>query len=665
MNQPGSTRVENPQGFTHTGPGHIYVNVGAQPQDSDKPTFRRIAEDQLQWLRRVLVDPPGMGKARALLADTGTVVLDGTPGSGRTSAARVLLRECRRDSGVFHELLPGEEDELALHDPALVGTGDQLLLDLSAAEDRQWSSARADLPALRKAVHEQHAHLVVVMPHGGTLDPDLQYYRVDLQRPCGRQVLRRHLRMHGIPYEQYMQADITVEEFVREERPMREIAGFADLVRRARESARPDEGFAQWCTTAKRARNDRRREVAGRVAELREAPQRALLIAVSMLHGAHADVVHRAAQLLLRTLRSPTDGLPLLQHKDLAERLGEISADTGPSGLVRFTELDYDSAVRAHFWDHMPDLRPHLGSWAASVVDLNDPHVVPALRDGLVARLAGQYLRTGRGDALASLAEHWSAESTGRARLEAAAHALTCGLEDPEHGREFRKRIYHWCAHGRLGGELAQVLVRVCSDVLAASHPDQALLRLYYLARREHDAALALQALDDLVAGSRRLRRRLLDRLARPALSPSDLTIFLRVSDPAPLTDSSDTSRALVEENEVQRTLTVCWHAVLAELPRATWQPHAARWLHRAADGTGQGGEILLDLLVSAAERCGTRRGEVFAALYASAREAEHTAPGGPTRSVETTELLLHKISVAQGLGPSAPPPASARGTRP
>ncbi|MFD8387027.1 hypothetical protein ACFV2X_52570 [Streptomyces sp. NPDC059679] len=665
MNQHSRTRVENPQGFTHTGPGNIYVNVGTQLQDSDKPAFRRVAEDQLCWLRRVLVDPFNMGKARATLAGTGTVILDGAPGSGRSSAARVLLREYHRDSGVFHVLLPGEEDELSLHDPALVETGDQLLLDLSAADDRQWSAARADLPALRKAVHEQHAHLVVVMPHGGTLDPDLQHYRVGIRRPPGLHVLRRHLRMHGLPYEEYIQPDVTVTEFLPEQRPMREIADFADLVRRARETARPGEGFAQWCATAKRARNDRRKEVAALVAGLREAPQRALLIAVSMLHGTHADVIHRAAQLLLRTLDPSSESVPLLQHKDLAERFAEISADTGPDGHVRFTDLDYDSAVRAHFWDHMPDLRPHLGTWAASVVELNDPHVVPALRDGLVARMAGQYLRTGRGDGLASLAERWSSEEASRAQLEAAVHALTCGLDDPDHGREFRERIYQWCAYRRLRGEFAQVLVQICADVLAASHPDQALLRLYYLARRERDTTRALHALCDLVASSRRLRRRLLDRLARSDLSPPDLGIFLRTCDPVPLTDSSDTSRALVEENGVQRSLTTCWHAVLAKLPRAIWQPRAERWLHRAADDTGHHGELLLDLLVSAAERCEERRGEVFAALYASAREAERTAPGGPARAVATTELLLHKISAAQGLGPATPPLASPRGTQP
>lgn len=659
-----STRVENPQGVTHTGSGDIYV--GAHSPESDRPTFRRIAEDELRWLRRVLVAPENMGKARATLADTGTVILDGTPGSGRTAAARVLLREYHQAGGVFHELLPDEEDELPLHDPALVENGDQLLLDLSAADDTQWSTARAGLSALRRTVHEQDAHLVVVMPHDATLDPGLQHYRVEIGPPDGRHVLRRHLRLHGLPYEHYMRHDITVEEFLDEPRPIREIADFADLVRRAREAARPDEGFAQWCLAARRARNDRRREVARLVAGLREAPQRALLIAVSLLHGAHADVIHCAARLLLDTVDPSPEEVPLLRHKDLAQRLDEVSARTGPGGHVRFTELALDSAVRAHFWDHMPDLRPHLGTWAADVVSSTEPHLTRAVRDDLVTRIAGQYLRTGRAEGLASLAERWSSGAVSRTRLEAAAVlALACGLNDPAHGREFRERIYQWCAYRRLTEPFAQVLVQVCADVLAASHPDQALLRLYYLARRERGTTRALQALKVLVVGSRRLRRRLLDRLARSALSPPDLEIFLGVCDPEPLTDPSGSPRALVEEPGVQRSLTTCWQAVLADLPRPTWQPQAERWLHWAAEDAGGLRDVLLDLLVGAAGRCGDGRGEAFAALYASAREAERTAPDAPTRSAEATELLLHKISVAQGIGPATPPPAPARGKRP
>ncbi|MFE4214451.1 hypothetical protein [Streptomyces sp. NPDC056844] len=665
MTGQSSTRVEGAQGPMHTGSGDIHVTMSAAAQDSDRPSFRRIADDQLAWLRRVLVAPERMGKARAALADTGTVILDGAPGSGRTSAARVLLREYHQDAGVFHELLPEEED-LSRKAQEFVGFGDRLLLDLSGADAARWAAAHAELPALRKAVHEQQAHLVVVMMNGGALDPDLQRYRVVIGAPPCDRVFRSHLRTHGLPAEEYLRSVPAVEGFLRQ-RPMREIADFADLVRRARDAAGPDDTFAEWCASALGARADRRKDVAALVARLRDSPQRALLITVAMLHGAHADVIHETSQLLLRTAGSPPDELPLLQHKDLAERLAEISADTGPTGHVRFTDLDYDTAVRTHFWDHMPALRNHLGTWTVSSVGLSGPHITRSLRDGLVAQLAGQYLRTGHAEGLASLAEEWASTDTSQARHEAAVQALTCGLEDPSHGRFFRGRIYQWCVQRQLKRGVGLVLVQVCADVVAASHPDQAMLRLYYLACLDGDfAPLARQSLCDLVATSHRLRRRLLARLALHGLSRPELYVFLRICDPEPLTDPYDDTRALVEEGDVQASLTAGWLAVLDGLPRTTWQSHAERWLH-AATVKGRRGDVLLDLLVEAAGRCDGRRGAAFAALYASARDAERTYPLGPTRAEVTTDLLLRKISAAQGLGPPTTPPhaASARGTEP
>ncbi|MFB7557367.1 hypothetical protein [Streptomyces brevispora] len=660
----GTTWVTGTTGPLHNGIGDMYVTIGADQRGSGRPSFTRFADDQLAWLRRVLVAPPGMGKARSELAGTGTVILDGVPGSGRTCAARVLLREHHKDMGAFRELLPDEEGELPLADPELVGAGDRLLLDLSAADTVRWAASRADLSALRKAVHEKHAHLVIVMPHGGTLESDLQQYRVEILQPCRAWVLRRHLRMHGVPTEQYLRPDPTVTEFLYEQRPLREIADFADLVRRAREAAASGEEFTQWCATARKAQADRREEVATLVATLRDSSQRALLISVAMLHGAHADVVHRAAQLLLRTVGSPPDDLPLLQRKDLAERLGEISAGAGTDGHVRFRDLDYDSTIRTHFWDHMPDLRQHLGTWTARIVALSGPSITQELRDGLVAKLAGEYLRTGRAEGLASLAEDWGSTATSRAGLEAAVQALTCGLGDPAHARTFRGWIYQWCANKQLKGEFARVLVQVCADVIAADHPDQAMLRLYYLARRDDGTADAMQALSDMVQSSHRLRRRLLHRLARCEPSQADLGIFLRVGVAEALTDPYDNGRALAEEESVQSSVITCWRAVLNKLPRPTWQPYTERWLHASVDAGDKGG-LLLDLLVGAADRCEGRRGAAFAALYASARDAERTAPGGSSRAALTTDLLFQKICSAQGLSRPITPPqaASPRGT--
>jgi hypothetical protein len=654
------TSVSDSSGPMHSGSGNQYVTINNDQRDRGKRSHRRVADDQLARLRRVLVAPAGMGSARTRLSQTGTVILDGEPGSGRTATASVLLREHHEDKGVFRDLLPGEEGELPLSDPGLVGSGDQLLLDLSAADTKRWTAASADLSALRKAVHEQNAHLVVVMPRDAPLDPDLQPYRVEIHQPSRERVLRRHLRSHGIPSEDYLRPDPTVTQFVDAPRPLREVAAFADLIRRAREAAAPGAGFAQWCAAAFKSRADRRTEVATLVAALGTSSQRALAITAAMLHGAHADVIHHTTQLLLDTVQSPPDELPLLQRKDLAERLKEIDAGTSPQGHVRFREVDQDSAVRAHFWDHMPDLRRHLDAWTARTVSLKAPHVTQELREELVANLAGEYLRTDRAEGLMALAETWGSTAAPRPVGEAAVHALTCGLDHREHARTFRSWIYQTCLSKQINEHYAQVLVRVCADVIAASHPDQAMLRLYYLARRGHESAGALHALGDLVATSRRLRRRLLHRLAHSPLSHADLTIFLHVSHARALTEPHENGRTLVEENSVQTSLTTCWRAVLETLPRATWQPHAEHWLHTATDA-GHLREVLLDLFVGAAEQCESRKGAAFAALYASARTAERTTPGGPSPDAHTTDLLLRKISAAQRRSRlTTPPPAAA-----
>ncbi|MFI1096049.1 hypothetical protein [Streptomyces sp. NPDC020917] len=664
MTHSSNTWVGNASGFMHTGSGDFHLHAAADSPDSGGPSFRRVADDQLGRSRRVLVAPGNMGRARTLLASTGTVILDGTPGSGRTCAARVLLREYHRDGGTLQELQPEEDDdELPLRDPDLVEKGDQLLLDLSSAVDTRWIRACGDLPALRKTVHDRRAHLVVVMPHGRRLDADLQHYRVVISPPPALDVLRRHLREHGLAYEDCMRPDKTSTGFLRD-RPLREVAEFADLVRRAREAA-PDAEFAAWWDEAESAGIDRRADVATLARSLREAPQQALLITVAMLHGSHADVVHQAARMLLRIAGAPPDELTLLERKDLSQRFEEIRAETDARGRVRFGQLDFDAAVRAHYWDHVPDLRRHLGTWVAQLLDLKDPHMTAEVHSELVDRLAGQYLRTGRGEELMSLAEGWSSAPASRSSAEAAVRALACGLNDPVQGARLRSLVYQWCRERHLKSRFGEVLVRVCADVIAATHPDRALIRLYHLARRAPGTTRAREELQVLVATSRRLRRLLLDRLARAQFEPVVLAIFLETCDPLPLSLNGEAMRPLVREDGIQRSLTTCWHGVLASLPRTQWQPQVARWLQTAAGDDGAGGDMLLDVLVGAAGRCDGRSGSVFAALYTLAREAERSTQGDRKRAAATTERLLSKIRTAQGLRPIDSTTASAGGTRP
>ncbi|MET7898869.1 hypothetical protein [Streptomyces mirabilis] len=594
-----------------------------------------------------------------MLDGSSTVILHGAPGSGRTAAACVLLHEVHQGAGIFRELLPGEE-EGTLTDPGLVGVGDRLLLNLAEADVSQWAQTRRDLSALRQAVQEQQAHLVVVMPHDGALESHLQPYRADIARPPDMEVFRRHLRLHRIPHEDYLLPAPALDEFLEEQPPMEEIAHFADRVRRARAAFPVRDGFATWCKQS-RARTQWRNEVAKVVATQCAAPQRALLFATAMLHGTHADVIHRGAALLLSTLNTPQDETPSLEGKDLAQRLTEIGAAAGPDGRVRFDKLDYDAAVRAHFWDHMPDLRHPFSTWTAQSTELDDPHITSDLRKRLVSRLADQYLRTGRGNDLAFLAEEWSAAPTSRTRLEAAVDTLACGLHDPRYGQSLRMLVYYWCKDKQLTGNLAHVLLRACTDVIAPTHPDQAVTRLHHLARRERGATPALDALCRLAATSARLRRRMLDRLTRHSAAPTvDARLFLRICDPVALTDPAGAPRPLINEKGVQDCAVAGWAEALARLPQPHWQPYAERWLHTACTADNHR-DRLLAVLVDAAGR----NGSTLAALYSAARAAEPAAPGGRASGAATTERLLQKISTAQGLRPPAAPspPASPRGT--
>ncbi|MGW1786857.1 hypothetical protein ACWCQQ_48570, partial [Streptomyces sp. NPDC002143] len=390
-------------------------------------------------------------------------------------------------------------------------------------------------------------------------------------------------------------------------------------------------------------------------------PSRALLFTTAMLHGAHADVIHRSAALLLSTLNTPRDKTPLLEGKDLAERLKEIGAAARPDGHVRFDRLDYDASVRVHFWDHMPDLRQLFSTWTVQSTELDDPHVTAELRKRLVSRLADQYLRTGRGNDLAFLAEEWSAAPSNRVRLEAAVDTLACGLHHARYGRSLRMLVYHWCKGKHLTGSLAQVLLRVCTDVIAPIHPDQAVTRLHHLARRERGATPALDALCRLAASSPRLRRLMLDRLTRHSAAPAvDARLFLRISDPAALTDPAGAPRPLIDEKSVQDFVMAGWAQALARLPQPHWQPYAERWLHTACTADDHR-DRLLGLLVDAAGG----NGRTLAALYSAARAAEPAGPGGRASGAATTERLLQKISTAQGLRPPAAPtpPAPPRGT--
>ncbi|NJQ00858.1 hypothetical protein [Streptomyces zingiberis] len=637
------------RGPVNTGPGDQYNNITQLFHDSRGRTPRAVDLEEVTRLRRRFVYPPGFAAAREILHGRRTVILDGPPGSGRNAAARVLLREIGGPGRHLHELLPDDPRNGADRlDREAVGDSDLLLLDLSDGDEQLWRDVRPELSALRETVRQRGAHLVIVLPHhrSGPVTGEPREYLAEIRPPLAGRVLQSHLRSAEVPAEETVASAPAVNAFLSRSRPMAEVAAFASLVVRAR-SAAPGAGYPQWCEKARAAMDQWLRDVADKVETLRRGPQRALLLATAMLHGAPADTVHQATLNLLSTTGYPRDDQHLLERADLAERLKEVGAETAGDGRVIFGKVNYEAAVRRHFWDHIPELREHLRDWTGTTVER--VALTEDDQDRLVRRFSAECLRTGHTSLLRDLVFQCSSSTVHTGRLRAAAQALEQGLNNQRHARYFRQEILEW-ARRSLPAGLARVLVGVCAEVMAVRHPDQAVVRLHHLARRERHVAEAREALLRLLGRDRSLVRLMLKRLAGPLMRndwPADAMLFLRLTDPAAPGARESRLDALFAEPGVRKAVVSGWGAVFRHLPQHRWEEHVRRWYTAASTDAERAGP-LLTLLVDGAGG----NGETLARLYGVARRWAREPVAGPPATARDSLAggLLRKINDAQGL---------------
>jgi hypothetical protein len=628
-----SPHVSGTYGAVHAGSGDLF-NYVISLADSKGRTPRKQAADDLRWLAQRFVHPAGFGRARDVLESRRTVFLDAPQGSGRIATAKMLLWELKPDAENVHELLPQDRESGSRLDLTHIGDGDRAWLDLSDADGPLWTEVHAELSSLRAAVHERAAHLVLVLPpEPKDLRPESDQYRVRIERPPTQEVLRRYLRLAGIPQPGQLPAG----QFPGDNQPLREIARYVQLVTDARERASSQGDLATWCAAAYQAWRGQVTEVAALVATLSKGPQRALLLATAMLHGAHADSVHHAAASFLQTVEHPRDESPVLERATLGQRLSEINAELDASGNVRFTTLGYDQAVRTYFWTHLPELHDHIRDWVGETADSAD--LTPAEREGLVRRFTEQCLTERYQSTWVSLVRQCTAKHT-PGKMKAAALVLQRGLRDETHGRIFRQQIYQWSRLDDLSDQLAEVIIAACRDEMAVSHPDEALVRLHHVARREHGTR-AREALVGLASGDRRFLRQMMNRLTDMSPErtrwPVDVDLFLELAVPTAFTEAGPRNHALIDDSGILRQLADGWSLAFASPSHEAWQPLAARWLDRAAkDGLHR--HALLDLLVGRGEP----RTDVLARLYAMTR--------GPELRPTISALLLQKINAAQGV---------------
>ncbi|MEV7519754.1 hypothetical protein [Streptomyces sp. NPDC091371] len=616
-------------GPSHHGSGSQHVYVGFQPPGQGRDGLH-IVRDRRAELRRRFVHPGHYGEAAGRLEAPGAVVLlQGPPGIGRSAAATMLLHEAT-DTG------PGEKgrfEQLTADKPEGrldAGPHDRFLLDLSGTAYDYYPEAQETLAYHRAAVEQAKARLVVVLPTGldHLLDPQFGCLTVRLERPLPIAVVRLGLRVAGIDCEADQLRPPALAAFITDV-PMRELARFCETVVRARDGGRHGTEFDAWCEEALAAVTDRAAEAAQQVASLETAEERGLLLAAAMLHGASADAVFHSRNALLEELGHSVEDPPGLAGGDLLDQLKSLGIRRDREGLIAFEHLEYDAAVRRHFWLSFPALRGALCNWIEQTITLDD--LTRDDRADLVSRFTEQVLAAGRPDDLLDVAEQWAGNLQPSLLGEATA-ALELGLSDERHGRAIRQKIRVWATAPELPRGLFRLLTGVCRGMMSVTHPHQAVVRLHHLARHGADAR---DALFELVRADVGLRRFLISRIAAPAqagpraLGNLELLLgLLAESDPPPPLP--------------WRELTGVWRAAMDHSTPDYWSPPARAWLTAFTPAPGARREPALDVLVNAVSGSDRHSNQLYAITCDWARNRPERQP--------TATWLWQQIDAAQGL---------------
>ncbi|MGI8311394.1 hypothetical protein [Saccharopolyspora hattusasensis] len=622
----------------------IYFTIHESVQQQARGS-RLTPKDDLRWLKRRFEPPPNLGVARDMLRQSRTVVLTGLPGSGRRTAAKMLLNELADDHTPFTVL----DDEAHKQDQSLdklkVQPGHLFVLDLSDSNEDVFRARQRDLLSFRTVLQQHKAFLAVVVPdfRKHHLDPDLAQFGARIDRPHSASVLRRHLEAEGIFLSEQQ---LTSKELARIlSAPMSEIANLAQMVVLARDTNRGGD-LSIWLSEAVSARIDRSDEVTEQLNKVPGGRQRTVLLAAAMCRGASSDAVFFASHRLVSSLSLDGREEPRMEQEGYRTQLGDLNIDVAPNNRIEFSRLSYDRALREHFWDNYPDLREPFCRWVDGIIRIDQFTVQD--RKNLVDRFVEQSLRTNSPGHVKWLIDQWifpRQNGAPNVLRDYGVRALLAGLENERHGHFFRRLVYEWSRRDNLPGDVGQIVVDVCTEVIAPTYPEQALVRLHHRARREDGtgAPTAHQALVELISRDPILLRLLLERLTadlpKQQPSPADHFLFLAVADPWRLADSSKRSQPLAADHTIRSQLGFCWRATMLARPDIV-APRVCHWFDAA--GRTAAYDLLLGILADAA----SQHLHLLGSLHVLARDWSRT----PNGRAEVFVRLSQLIDMAQGL---------------
>ncbi|WP_245560383.1 hypothetical protein [Actinopolyspora halophila] len=599
-----------------------------------------IPHDDLERLERLFVWPPCFADAKAQWDKVRTVLLHGPTGSGRRSAAKMLLHGLADGTSSFAELVEEASSVEGKLTSDKVAYGQRLLLDLTQSDADTLNARRRELPTLRAALGGQGAYLVVVLPYDrkGWAEEELASQTVEITRPPGHAVLRRHLEEAGIALPEEEELDPELLQHL--DGPLRDIAKLASLVARARDD-RPDWEVSEWLHAALAAVTERREEAAEQVARNSRARQRAVLFAAAMCYEASADAVFFAAQHLMELLGLTDREKPRLEQRGHLSQLEDLGVRTDQHGQrVVFDSFAYDRALRYHFWENYPDLRTSFCEWIDGAI--SSVSFTHHDRQRTVQRFLENALRAGWVLGVAKRIAQWSnldEQLYSGYWMQFADQALVTGLRDVDHAASFRQLVYHWARYEDLPQQVGQLIVHVCADVIAPDFPEQAIVRLHQRARREVDPAepTARQALRGMALADRGMLRRVIHRFAAEFRESRwwkvDLDLFVEMLDPGCLLDDGGATKPLAAESVVRSELVLSWRTMMDNRPDLTWS--TVRWWLEAA-GRSPSRDLLLWILVEAAGH----EIEALGKLHVTARDWSQVSGGDPGVAARLTQLI-------------------------
>ncbi|TDW81407.1 hypothetical protein EV137_7411 [Kribbella pratensis] len=584
--------VTDPSAPVNTGAGQqinylgSYYAIHTLAADDELSSRRRPygvagTVEQIVRLRDIFVEPPGFAELAERVRKPGAaIVLSGMPGTGRRSAARILLCGSEGTPTPLRELSPDDLLDSGHLSAEAVAEGEALVVDVADVDDETFARLEVELRRCRALAESRHAHLVVIA-HARQAELVLEDWHgmvVDLLRPDPWRVLTAHLRSGSMILDRRKVRE--EDRAVFEHLPLREVARVAGNLLRDRQR----DDIADRFTRAVAAFVDHSDAVSALVAQRAGVEDRTLLLAAALLEGGSVDATFFAEEQLKESLRyRAEDPDHRLAQTGIVDRIARLTLEgtTGSrlrisdEGRVAFNQPAFGAAVLSHFWDAYPDLRAEFADWVGRFVESRR---LSAGEGGLIAaRFAEQVARTGSIHDLSKVVQAWALHGRDDLR-ELAVRTLETVLLDERSGNSIRSYLYKNSRNRKLPTRLGGVMVRVCATALLEIQPRQALIRLRWLSDHPSSTGLeARRAIVDVCADNAMLELFLTVLTDRERF---DGTLFRAVVSPVRLTGGAP---APLENPRFADLVIGEWQALLADASDADWESAVAPWLDRHA----------------------------------------------------------------------------------